>query len=112
MISFPAFAVEDEDLVKESREKIITKLQVLIKTVYIQQGLTNALSGCLGQEDFPADTCIKTKKENLDKLCRNFPRQAKLEMQGFSFSSPVQDIISFVFLVCCNLVRHVETLLT
>ncbi|XP_078369919.1 phosphorylase b kinase regulatory subunit alpha, liver isoform-like isoform X2 [Oculina patagonica] len=27
VISFPAFAVEDEDLVKESREKIITKLQ-------------------------------------------------------------------------------------
>ena len=28
MISFPAFAVEDDDLVKDCREKIITKLQV------------------------------------------------------------------------------------
>jgi len=28
VISFPAFAVEDDDLVKDCREKIITKLQV------------------------------------------------------------------------------------
>ena len=28
VISFPAFAVEDEDLVSEAREKIIAKLQV------------------------------------------------------------------------------------
>lgn len=29
VISFPAFAVEDENLVNDAREKIITKLQVL-----------------------------------------------------------------------------------
>lgn len=28
VISFPAFAVEDENLVKDAREKIISKLQV------------------------------------------------------------------------------------
>ena len=35
VISFPAFAVEDEDLVKESREKIISKLQVLKFTIIV-----------------------------------------------------------------------------
>ena len=29
VISFPAFAVEDENLVNDAREKIISKLQVL-----------------------------------------------------------------------------------
>ena len=38
VISFPAFAVEDEDLVNEAREKIITKLQVsLTNNFYVKK---------------------------------------------------------------------------
>ena len=43
MISFPAFAVEDDDLVKDCREKIITKLQVSnspFTNLFIFVGLT------------------------------------------------------------------------
>ena len=35
VISFPAFAVEDEDLVNEAREKIVTKLQVLCEIIIL-----------------------------------------------------------------------------
>ena len=55
MISFPAFAVEDEDLVKESREKIITKLQVLIR-------LEKTLICFSGTSRF---SCILTRQEDL-----------------------------------------------